>query len=94
MSESKPNQEDDYQKSDALTEKLSGAFWYKGDGDWSKVREAGFESHEDGKAIVVKTKSIRYESVPHDLRQEAYDQYDGENQVIVGVDGVAATGVA
>jgi len=77
---------------DALYDRLEGAYLYGGDGEWSRIDDV--VRIDD--CIQFNTTAVRYESVPHDLREHAYDAYDGEKTVCVGaeIDGVMERGSA
>ena len=67
---------------DELYELLEGAYIYAGDGDWSLINDVRKSDDE----LIFKTRAVSYETVPKETRDEAYDSYDGDNQVIVHPD--------
>lgn len=62
-----------------MDEQLSGGYMYEGDGDWFYIN--GVELH--GGQILFDTDAVNYETVPHDLRDEAYEMHTKGEVVIV-----------
>lgn len=73
--------EHDGDRIEELYNRMEGGYMYDGDGDWSQITDVV----KVGRAIEFRTEKVGYDSVPHDIRENAYDSYDGE-KVIVGCD--------
>jgi hypothetical protein len=80
--------ENEVERIDALTERMSGGYIYSGDGKWSEIKEVV----EDGDVIEFRTEARGYDSIPRELREQAYDAFDGE-KVVVGCDIETGAGV-
>lgn len=65
-----------------LYELLEGAYIYSGDGDWCVITDIRKHNEE----LLFETTQTRYESIPKETREKAYDRYDGDS-VVVHPDG-------
>lgn len=68
---------------DALYDILEGGYIYGGDGDWSHIQDVRKHDNE----LVFHTRDVTYESVPKEMREEAYEKH-GDGEVIVHPDGL------
>ena len=67
-----------------LNDELSGGYLYAGNGEWSFIKSI---DRVDG-TIEFRTTNVSYESVPHETRETAYEQFDGSGKVLVHPDGI------
>lgn len=74
--------EDGTERIEPLYERMAGAYTYEGNGDWAKIKDV--VKIDD--CIEFQTLAVGYESVPHGLREQAYEAYNGDKMVVVGCD--------